>query len=72
MKTSDIIILARKYIGFGVMDSSAKLCLSDATTLVEIGQLDYAKKRALQSLAYSIGRLHPDYIRTTGQLQLTQ
>jgi hypothetical protein len=45
------------------MASSALLCYSDALKLLEKGDRHYAEKRALKSLAYSVGILHPDYIR---------
>lgn len=57
------IRLARKHLGTGVMDSSARLCLSDAIQLRERGFWDYAQKRALKSLAYSVGVFHKDYKR---------
>lgn len=63
MNTNQVIVLARKHLGTGVMDSSARLCLSDAITLVERGELEVAKSRALKSLQYSVGIFHKDYIR---------
>lgn len=62
MDAQQIITLARKHLG-GAMESSARLCLSDALTLVERGDFEYAKQRALKSLSYSVGILHPDYRR---------
>jgi hypothetical protein len=61
MQTDKVMALARKHIGKGMMESSARLCLSDANHLFDRGLLDYAKKRALESLKYSIGILHKDY-----------
>jgi hypothetical protein len=61
MTTDKIMALARKHIGKGMMESSARLCLSDANHLFDRGLLDYAKKRALESLKYSVGILHQDY-----------
>lgn len=60
MSTFKVLALARKHLG-GDMESSARLCLADAVVLVNEGKLEYAKQRALKSLAYSIGILHPDY-----------
>jgi hypothetical protein len=61
MTTDKVMVLARKHIGKGMMESSARLCLSDANHLFDRGLLDYAKKRALESLKYSVGILHQDY-----------
>lgn len=44
-----------------VMASSARLCLEDARELLQQGREDEAKRRALDSLRYSVGILHPDY-----------
>lgn len=65
MQTNDVITLARKHLGKGLMDSSARLCLADAVELQNKGQLDYAKTRAIKSLAYSVGIAHEDYRRAT-------
>lgn len=65
MTTDQVMALARKHIGKGNMESSARLSLSDAIHLQERGMLDYARKRALDSLAYSVGVLHPDYIKAS-------
>ena len=61
MQSLQILKLARKHIGTGDMESSARLSLSDANHLYDRGLLDYAKKRALESLKYSVGIFHPDY-----------
>ena len=61
MTADKAITLARKHIGKGIMESSARVCLSDAIHLFDRGLVDYAKKRALDSLKYSIGILHADY-----------
>jgi hypothetical protein len=45
------------------MESSARLCLADAIELYDAGDFEAAKRRALKSLAYSIGICHPDYRR---------
>lgn len=61
MNTDLVIRLARKHLGSGNMESSARLCLEDAINLYDKGDFTYAKARALKSLAYSVGILHPDY-----------
>lgn len=64
MNTNEVIILARKHVSNGAaMESSARLCLTDAVALQEKGQLDDAKRRALKSMAYSVGIFHADYQR---------
>jgi len=60
MTVDQIIILARKNLG-GVMESSARLCLEDAINLRDAGKYDYAIKRAICSLKYSVGVFHADY-----------
>ena len=61
MQSLQVLKLARKHIGKGDMESSARLSLSDANHLYDRGLLDYAKKRALDSLKYSVGVFHADY-----------
>jgi hypothetical protein len=63
MTTDKTMALARKHLGKGNMESSARVCLADAIHLQERGLLDYARKRALSSLAYSVGVFHTDYIK---------
>jgi hypothetical protein len=63
MQVSQVLILARKHLGGGTMESSARLCLSDAVALADDGKLEDAKVRALKSLAYSVGIIHPDYTK---------
>jgi hypothetical protein len=41
--------------------SSAVLCLCDAVNLLSNHQYEYAIKRALKSLAYSVGRYNSNY-----------
>jgi uncharacterized protein (UPF0332 family) len=60
MSTLKVIALARKHLG-GSMESSARLCLSDAVALLDEGKLEHAKQRALKSLVYSVGVFHADY-----------
>ena len=66
MPTEKLLALARKHLG-GDMESSARLCLSDAVALFDQGDLKAARRRALASLRYSIGILHPDYARASAQ-----
>jgi hypothetical protein len=61
MTTDKVMQMARKHLGKGQMESSARVALHDAVNLRERGLLDYAKRRALASLAYSVGVLHSDY-----------
>ena len=65
MNTNDIIILARRHLGKGEMESSARLCFSDALSLYETGDYANAKKRAIKSLAYSVGMFHEDYAKAS-------
>lgn len=65
MTTEDIIILARKHLGTGEMDSSARLNFSDAITWQNEGAMGAARISALRSLKYSIGILHADYKKAT-------
>lgn len=64
MTTNQTIILARKNLG-GEMESSARLCLADAVALQDAGNLEAAKRRAIDSLRYSVGVFHKDYIRAS-------
>lgn len=61
MTTNTVITLARKHLGAGAMQSSARLCLQDAIELYDSNDFENAYNRALKSLAYSVGILHPDY-----------
>jgi hypothetical protein len=62
MNAATLIGIAAKYVDIGSMKSSVKLCLDDARKLVERGDYVYAARRALCSLSYSIGMLHPEYV----------
>lgn len=42
-------------------NDSALLCYTDAINLIEKQEAVYAARRALDSLAYSVGIFHPDY-----------
>lgn len=61
MQVSKVMALARKHLGSGDMESSARLCMADAVNLYNEGLYDFAKARALASLEYSVGIFHPDY-----------
>lgn len=61
-KAEKAIRLARKHVGNGAaMESSARLCLSDALELMEKERYEYAYARAVRSLGYSVGIFHADY-----------
>ena len=66
MTTDQIIILARKHLG-GEMESSARLCLADAIALRDAAHVDReaVRRRALRSLAYSVGIASPIYLRAS-------
>lgn len=61
MSIEKVLALAVKHLGTGTMDSSARLCLKDAREAQERGDSEAARVRALKSLAYSVGIMHPDY-----------
>ena len=64
MNTDAVIALARKHVGFNAEnEGSARLCLADAVSLRDRGQLDDAKRRALNSLSYSVGCFSNTYKR---------
>lgn len=63
MTTIEVLNLAAFHAGRGGMISSAKLALDDAIRLMTIERFDLARRRALKSLAYSVGVFHPDYQR---------
>jgi hypothetical protein len=65
MNTIDIITLARKHIGKGDAEASARICLADAIACYSKGRLDDSKARALKSIAYSVGVFHPDYAKAS-------
>lgn len=66
MTPQAVMILARKHLGNGSdMESSARLCFADAVKLYDAGNLINAKRRALKSIAYSVGILHPDHIKAS-------
>lgn len=64
MNTKPILDLARKYVATTPEnEGSARLCLADSVALYDQGDWQHARSRALKSLAYSVGVLHPDYQR---------
>ena len=65
MQTTDTIIaLALKYVGtYPSHEASARVCLADAVSLRDAGDLYHARKRAINSLRYSVGILSPHYQR---------
>lgn len=64
MTTTQILALARKNLDTTPEnEASARLCLSDAVAMFNQGYLHDARGRALRSLSYSLGILHPDYQR---------
>jgi hypothetical protein len=67
MTTAKVLALACQHLGEGAMVSSAKICLQDAILLLAEDDLAHARKRALRSLAYSVGVLHQDYQRASEQ-----
>ena len=70
MNASTAITIARKHVGNGAsMDSSARLCLSDALVLEAAGEYGSARSRALRSLGYSVGIFHADYQRVAAAVK---
>lgn len=56
--------LARRHVADNAAtEASARLCLADAVKLEDRGDLPYAILRATDSLAYSVGVFHADYLR---------
>ena len=61
IRTIRAIQIAEAHIGKGSMVSSAILCLDDAKHLYAEGREEYAHARALKSISYSVGIMHPAY-----------
>lgn len=57
------IEMAARHKYHGEMVDSALLCFKDANNLYLRGEFASARTRALKALAYSVGILHPDYLR---------
>lgn len=64
MDTKSVITLARLHRDDDNSES-ARICLSDAVSLADAGKLDDARRRAVQSLRFSVGVFHPDFKRAT-------
>ncbi len=64
MTTNEVIQAARGHIGTGTCGaiSNALVALFDAQRLLATNEKT-ARRRALTSLAYSVGVNHPDYVR---------
>lgn len=62
MNAAEIIELAQNHVG---QNASAAICLSDAMKCLEKGEEEYAKKRAIRSLEYSVGIFHSDYVKAS-------
>lgn len=61
-RAESAIFNAAFYLSSANMLESAKLCLADARSCFEVGNYNGAYRRAMDSLSYSIGILHPVYI----------
>lgn len=65
LEVTEVIDLAAERVMDGQMASSAALCLDDAINNMLAGNLEGARRRAIDSLKYSVGILHADYRRAT-------
>lgn len=63
MTTQEALRLARKHLGKGDMESSARVALADAVALTNEGRNVDAVRRALRSLDYSVGVGHADRVK---------
>lgn len=63
MEAQQVIELAVKYAPQAAMRSSAEVCIADAQACMVRDLPEYAKTRALKSLAYSVGIFSPVYIQ---------
>jgi hypothetical protein len=62
--TDRILDIAARHVANGApAQSSAILCLDDARALAARDENLAAERRALDSLAHSVGVFHPDYVR---------
>ena len=61
MNAQQIIELAEKHVAQAEMRSSAQLCIDDAKRCMAEGKPEYAKRHALRSLFYSVGKFSPVY-----------
>jgi hypothetical protein len=62
ISTTKVIIAARKHVGF---DAAARANLAIAIDHRDNGNLDLARKAALESLSRSVGKFSPEYKRCT-------
>lgn len=66
MRAAAVIELAMQYLFNGAtMASSAAECIGNARILLEQGNEEAARLRALKALAYCVGVLHPAYAAAT-------
>lgn len=63
---AETIDAAARSVHLGTMASSAALRLADARALLARGRHGEAQSAALDSLAYSVGKLHPEYTSAAG------
>jgi hypothetical protein len=63
MNADKIIVLARRHLTGAISESSARVCLADAIALMDQGDIEHARYRAIESLKYSIGAFHADFKR---------
>ena len=68
MTLQDLIETARQHVSARpANEPSARLCLRDAELVAARGDTRYARERALKSLSYSLGILHPVYRAASGR-----
>jgi hypothetical protein len=61
---SEVIRLARKHCDDNPENKdSARICLADAVQLYDEGRWEYARQRAMKSLAYSVGIISNVYAK---------
>lgn len=64
MTLEALLRLARLHVADNAKtEGSARLCLADAVALADDGDRAWSARRALQSLAYSVGTGHPAYLK---------
>lgn len=71
-KVADVLTIASQFVDADPdTATSAALCLVDAHRLYDAGNFDAARRRALRSLAYSVGILSPVYAAATSAVPLS-